>query len=166
MILDASSNLYVPTRPQAAYKKYDATGNGTTFASGLTSVGDIALDGSGNVYVANTAAGMILKYGVAGGTGTIYASGLLMPQAITFGSTGMLYVAEEGNSASTSSTSGLISVILAGGGAKTTLASGLASPVTLTLNAAANTIYVGFYQGTRVASLSFSATSPLSNYLP
>ena len=75
----------LPTRPQAANNNFDATGTRTTFASGLTSPGDIALDGSGNVYVANTAAGTILKYGAAGGTGTIYASGLLMPQAITFG---------------------------------------------------------------------------------
>ena len=164
MILDSSNNLYVTDTTAGIVYQYASNGTRTTFASGLTSPGDIALDGSGNVYVANTAAGTILKYGAGGGTGVTYATGLLMPQAITFGPTGILYVAEEGNSASTTSTTGLISAIPAGGGAKTTLASGLAAPVTLTLNPAGNTLYVGFYQGTKVSGYATAGGTAVNTY--
>ena len=72
---------------------------GLTITQNLADVGGIALDSSGNVYVANGGSGNVLEFG-PGGTDLVetYSKGLVHPIDVTVAS-GTLYVADQGNAA-------------------------------------------------------------------
>ena len=77
--------------------KFDSSGNGTIFASGLGAcVGvDLAFDKSGNLYASElyNGNGAIEKFD-SSGNGAIFASGLSVPVGLAFDSSGNLYAAE------------------------------------------------------------------------
>ncbi|MCL4558246.1 MAG: IPT/TIG domain-containing protein [Deltaproteobacteria bacterium] len=62
------------------------------FASGFNAPEGIAIDGSGNVYVANTAGDTVSVVSAAGGFTTTYASGFSRPSGIAIDAAGNLYV--------------------------------------------------------------------------
>jgi hypothetical protein len=68
-----------------------------TIREGLVDVAGVAVDSSGDVYIANGAGGNVLEFG-PGGTSLVftYSKGLVHPVSITV-SDGTLYVADQGN---------------------------------------------------------------------
>lgn len=151
MVTDAANNLYVADTTAGNVYKISPGGAQTTIATGLMSPGDVAVDSFGNVYVANSAAGTVLRYAATGGAATTYASGLLMPEGITFGANGIMYVAEQGNG---NTNSGQISTVPVGGGTATALVTGLSQPVALTLNTTGTSVYVVNSDGNKISGFS------------
>ena len=131
MALDPANDLYVAANSGNVYRVDGTTLAVTTFATGLTNASDVALDASGNVYVADSGAGTILKYSSAGGMPTTFATGLNTPEAITFDLQGNLYIAENGS----------IAVLAAGAVTPTTLVSMAGDLLTMTLNSTGTTLF-------------------------
>ena len=74
-------------------EKFDPTGNGSVFAyTGETPTG-LAFDRSGNLYVAETSSGSILKF-ATNGTGSVFATGMSFPFCMAFDGAGNLYVTD------------------------------------------------------------------------
>src|SRR5205085_8926672 len=67
-----------------------------TFATGLSFPAGVAVDGSGNIYVANSDAGTILKFAPDGSRST-FATGLSRPYGIAVERLGSIVVADNGN---------------------------------------------------------------------
>ena len=67
------------------------------FASGLSDPEGIVLDGSDNLFVADTADGLVLRYDPAAGK-SLLARGMSFPVCMAFGPDGNLYLACAGSS--------------------------------------------------------------------
>jgi len=67
-------------------------------ASGLNAPSAVALDGAGNVYIADTGNNAIKKWTVANGpVSTLVSSGLLRPNGVAVDGAGNVYIADTGN---------------------------------------------------------------------
>jgi hypothetical protein len=80
----------------------DALGNlyqsGTQIGSGLTAPRQVALDGAGNAYVANSGGGNIMEFAPGNAVGTALAiTGLTSPTGIAIDANGNIYIADSGN---------------------------------------------------------------------
>jgi len=93
----------------------------------------IAVDASGNVFVADYGSGKVLKFTGGSGSPATIASGFNGPKGLTIDHSGNLYVADAGNNA--------IKKIPAGGGTVVTVGPSFNSPVGLAFDAAGN-LYV------------------------
>ena len=97
-----ADTVYLSTANANTILKFDSVGNQSTFAtasSGLSDPLGLAVDSSGNLYVANGLSGTIEEF-TPSGTGTVFASaasGLSGPFGLAFDSSGDLYVANSGN---------------------------------------------------------------------
>jgi DNA-binding beta-propeller fold protein YncE len=58
----------------------------------------VALDASGNIYVANLGSSTVTKYAAGGGAPTLTISGLSSPTGVAVDASGNIYVANLGNS--------------------------------------------------------------------
>ncbi|MGD0058156.1 MAG: NHL repeat-containing protein [Verrucomicrobiia bacterium] len=98
-----ADTVYVSTFDLESVLSINSAGTVTTFegpGSGLNYPDGLALDGSGNLYVANSGAGGTIEvFPPEGGTGSVFAtSGLSFPLGLTFDSSGNLYVANAASS--------------------------------------------------------------------
>jgi DNA-binding beta-propeller fold protein YncE len=84
-----ADNIYVSCSGSGTIKKFDSSGNGTIFASGLNYPDGLAFDRSGNLYAANWYGGTIEKFDSSGNRST-FAS-LDFPVGLAFDSGGDLY---------------------------------------------------------------------------
>jgi sugar lactone lactonase YvrE len=75
--------------------KFDSSGNGAIFASGLDGLIGLAFDSSSNLYVANYSNGTIDKYDSSGNR-TVFATGFSNPYGLSFDSSGNLFMADIG----------------------------------------------------------------------
>jgi sugar lactone lactonase YvrE len=115
-------------------------GTATGFGSGLSSPGGVAIDASGNTYIADTGHNVVVRYNSAGtptviaGTGTAGNSGnggpataaaLSAPSAVTVTPDGAVYIADKGNNVvrRIDPVTGVINI--AAGGASSTCAAAL-----------------------------------------
>ncbi len=72
----------------------------TVVASGLNAPADVAVDGKGNVYIADTGNNQVLKETLSGGTYTQaveLATGLNGPQGVSVDAAGNVYISDTGN---------------------------------------------------------------------
>ena len=99
-LVDSSGNILATTYvhgigigPQIVF----GPGTEITVGSGLTGLG-VALDGKGNIFVADTATGQVLEAPVGGGPQTVVASGLSNPHGVALDGAGNIYVADSGHS--------------------------------------------------------------------
>jgi sugar lactone lactonase YvrE len=119
------------------------------FLTGFSAPGSLALDGSGNLYVANYGTGVITKVTPDGSLST-FATGMGNPSGLAFDTSGNLYVAQ-GNGGST------IKKIPAGGGAAITFATGLQQPGLLAFDATGN-LYTANYNGGTISKIAMNGS--------
>jgi len=103
-----------------------------SFAFGLSGNEGIAIDASGNVYVAETGSNLVVKLSAANGSTDTLGSGFKGPTGVAVDAAGNVYVADYGNAAVKEITTG---------GAVLTLGSGFSKPVSVGVDAAGN-VYV------------------------
>jgi sugar lactone lactonase YvrE len=117
-----ADNIYVSCFSYGKIQKFNSSGTGTNFASGLDSPAGLAFDRSGNLYAASAGGGTIKKYN-SSGYGTTFASGLGEPAGLAFDNSGNLYVSDYAQ--------GLSGTIYKfnSSGSKTTFASGLSGGI-------------------------------------
>ncbi len=72
-------------------------GTQSAIGSGLKQPGAVAVDGAGNVFVADAAANAVYEYAGGAGAGTALGSGLSQPGGVAADSAGNLYISDTGN---------------------------------------------------------------------
>jgi len=72
-------------------------GTQSAVGSGLKVPGAVAVDGAGNVFVADATAGKVYEYAGGAGAGTVLGSGLSAPSGVAADSAGNLYISDTGN---------------------------------------------------------------------
>lgn len=103
------------TGPSGSIWKFDSSGVGTVFASGLRQPEGLAFDSGGNLYVACINDSNILKY-TSSGVSTVFASVGLGVDALAFDSTGNLYAANRQSNTITKYNSSGVGVVFANTG--------------------------------------------------
>jgi sugar lactone lactonase YvrE len=107
-------------------------------ASGLMYPQGIAVDGSGNVYVANTVSGTVLKETPSSGsyTQSTLVTGLNNPDGLAVDGSGNIYIAENGSSLVLKETA-----MFGGGYAQSVIGTGLSSPKSVAVDGSGN-VYI------------------------
>ena len=97
MVLPAICMGLLVTGVQAQTAHFDFAQ--TTVVGSLSAASAVAVDSNGNVYVADSATGQVLKESFSGGvyTQTTVASGLSSPVGVAVDANGNVYIAESGN---------------------------------------------------------------------
>jgi DNA-binding beta-propeller fold protein YncE len=102
---------------------------------GLNQPYGVAVDGAGNVYIANTGSNAVVEWTTANNTATtLVSSGLNQPYGVAVDGAGNVYIADTGNNS-------LKEWTAAGSNVTTLVSSGLSSPVGVAVNGAGN-LYV------------------------
>ena len=110
--IDASGNLYVADTGNSTIRRISITGDVSTFAGVGSEVGSVdgtgaaarfdapralAIDGSGNIYVADSSANSIRRITTPGAVVTTFASGFNVPSGVATDAAGNVYVADTEN---------------------------------------------------------------------
>lgn len=107
----------------------------TLVGSGLNNPTSVAVDASGNVYIADRNSGSIKRWIKAtNSTNTIVSTGLALPQAVAVDSAGNIYIADSGNSAIKKWTAG-------SGSVSTLVGTGLSNPYGVAVDLTGN-VYI------------------------
>lgn len=118
-------------------------GTPVTVASGLNSATGIAVDGAGNMFIADFMAGQVLKV-APGGTQTTVGAGLRFPAGVAVDGAGNVFIADTGN--------GRVVKVQARDGHQTTLIAGLSLPQSLAVDGAGN-VFIADYGNNRVLKI-------------
>jgi sugar lactone lactonase YvrE len=110
--IDASGNLYVADTGNSTIRRISITGEVSTFAGVGSEVGSVdgtgaaarfdapralAIDGSGNIYVADSSTNSIRRITTPGAVVTTFASGFNVPSGVATDAAGNVYVADTEN---------------------------------------------------------------------
>ena len=114
-------------------------GTPTQIASGFKKAAGVAVDGAGNVYVADSAANIVQEYPVGGGAAVSIGTGLNVPTGVAVDGGGNVYIVNQG----TGATGGTVVEVPSVAGvitnsAQTTLVSGLNLPTDIIVDGNAN----------------------------
>jgi hypothetical protein len=127
----------------------------STYAGGLKTPSQIALDALGNTYVADAGQGKLLMFAQGAATGTAIGSGLVAPTGVAVDGAGDVFVADSGNvydlSYSTSLATGAPTTL--NGTGQQTLLSGLGASLQLAADGVGN-VYVADPTNNRVVKVS------------
>jgi len=114
-------------------------------ATGLVSPSGVALDGAGNVFVADPAANAVYEYPVGGGAAVSIGSGLSVPTGVAADAAGNVFIVNSGTAATDSTGAGEGTVVevpnIAGTlttASQTTVLTGLQLPTDLVIDATGN----------------------------
>ena len=165
ILVDPNGNVYVADAFNARVRViYQGTGSiinvsnagGTPAAliSGLNKPAQIAVDGAGNVYVADTGNNRIAMTSAAGGTITALGTGPSAPTGVAVDALGNIYIADTGNNR--------VVRIYANGGQQTLPIMGLSGPAGLVLDGAGD-LFVADKGNSRVVELGISASQATIN---
>jgi len=131
-----------PTSTNVAALAYNSFVN--VLGTGFASLGGIAVDVSGNVYVSSFGNSTVQKLPVGGGAPVSIGSGFSTPYGLAVDAAGNVYVADFSNAA--------VKKIPVGGGAPVILGSGFTSPVGVAVDAAGD-VFVADYGGNAVKEI-------------
>src|SRR5207248_7232369 len=98
-LADVSGNLLATTLPYAAlFRSKVPAGGGTqtTVGSELSAPRGVAVDGAGDVFIADTFNSRVLEVPVGGGAQTTVGSGLSGPEAVALDGAGNVFIADNG----------------------------------------------------------------------
>ena len=93
-----ADTIYVSNSSGGTIMKFDSSGNGTVFPSGLNEPEGLAFDTSGNLYVDGPYTSVIVKFNPNWNMST-FASGMNVPYGLTMDSSNNLYVSNFSNTA-------------------------------------------------------------------
>ncbi|MFH1534547.1 MAG: hypothetical protein ABIF80_01045 [Patescibacteria group bacterium] len=160
--VDSSGNFYIADTYNNVIRKINSSDIVSTVA-GTGSYGDtigtasvaefalprgVAVDSSGNIYVADTGNSKVKKISASGTVTTLVDSGLSSPEGVSvFGST--VYIADTGNNA--------LKKVSTSGGTVTTVTSSLSAPKKMAINSAGSTAYVANSGNYKVVSVNTSS---------
>jgi len=127
---DSNGNVFAADGGGNRLVKMVAASPGTTtvLMTGLSKPSQVAVDGTGNVYVADAGNSRIAMTGPSGGTITALGTGLSAPQGVAVDIAGNVYVADTGNNR--------VVELPAGGGQATVNITGLSKPTAIAVDAA------------------------------
>ncbi len=131
-----------PTATKVAASGYSASP--AVLALGESTPEGIAVDASGNVYVASNLASSLSKYAPGNQSPTIVGSGFNLPAGIAIDAAGNIYIADGGNNA--------VKKMTGGTGTPTTIGSGFLNPAGVAVDAAGN-VYVADYGNNAVKKI-------------
>jgi sugar lactone lactonase YvrE len=129
--------LYLADANTGAIKKFNSAGQGSPFGSvGFANPVGLAVDGGGNLFVANRSGGVsgTIDRFTPGGTRTLFSSDMNFPSKLAFGLDGGLYAGMVGNNT--------VRKFNALGQGTTFASSGLSGPIPLAFDHSGN-LYVG-----------------------
>jgi large repetitive protein len=112
----APKALYSQTAPALSFAGIETT----VGASGLANPRGVAVDGSGDVFIADSLNARVVKVPAGGGAQTTVGSGLYLPIGVAVDGAGDVFIADAGNN--------VVVEVPAGGGAQITVGSGLSYP--------------------------------------
>ncbi|WP_295673405.1 cadherin-like beta sandwich domain-containing protein, partial [uncultured Mucilaginibacter sp.] len=137
-----------------------SSGVGTTIGSSTTTIGSgfynltsVAVDGAGNVYVAENGNNAIREIPAGGGGVITIGSGFITPTGVAVDAAGNVYVADYGNNA--------VKKVPVGGGAIVNLGSGYNGPYGVAVDAADN-IYIGDANNNAVKKIPAGSNVPVN----
>jgi sugar lactone lactonase YvrE len=133
---DSAGNVYIAYNNGTVYRTPKGGGAAQEVASGLTAPHQLAIDGAGNLYVADSGTNEIVQFLGASSassaiTGTPFVSGLTSPKGVAVDALGNLYITETGSVLLQSIDTGM----------QTVLGSGFTTPVALAVDSNGN-VYV------------------------
>jgi sugar lactone lactonase YvrE len=146
---DSAGNVYIAYNNGTVYRTPKGGGAPVEVGSGLTTPHQLAIDGAGNLYVADSGTNEIVEFPGAstgsGITGTAIVSGLTSLMGVAVDASGNLYIAETG------------SVLFQSidNGTQTELGSGFTTPVALAVDSNGN-VYVADTGLNAIAELSIA----------
>jgi sugar lactone lactonase YvrE len=160
---DSAGNVYVAYRNGTVYRTPNGGGTPVEIGSGLGAPHQLAIDGAGNLFVADSGTSQIVEFAGASTsssviTGTALVTGLTSPEGVAVDASGNLYIAESGN----------VLVQPIGSGELTTLGSSFTTPVSVAVDAAGN-VYVadsGLREIVKLAIANGSVTQSPMTLLP
>ena len=114
--VDSKGNVSAASGTSVLQSPGGGTGAITTIASGFSMLSGIAVDGPGNIFVADSAANALYKIPAGSSTPAVVATGFNSPDALAVDGTGNVFIADVNN--------GVIKELPAGGGPVTTVLSG------------------------------------------
>jgi sugar lactone lactonase YvrE len=121
-----------------------AGSNDNTIGSGFDEPTGLAIDGQGNVYIADTNNNRVEEFDYSTQVQTTIGSGLSQPDAVAVDAAGDVYIADTGNNR--------VVEVAVGSDTQTTVLSGLSSPDGLAVDAAGD-LFVANYGGNDVIEL-------------
>src|SRR5271157_4152202 len=149
---DSSANLLVTTfvhglslGPAIAF----GPGAQTTVGSGLNQPSGVAVDGAGDVFIADSGHSQVVEV-PAGGVQTTVGSGLSSPLSVAVDGAGDVFIADTYNNR--------VVEVPAGGGAQTTVGSGLNRPVGAAVDGAGD-VFIADTGNNRVVEVPWTGTS-------
>ncbi len=146
-LFDDSANLLITTNvsgvgqgPAIAF----GPGVQMTVGSGLSHPLGVAVDGAGDVFIADYNNGLVVEVPAGGGAQTTVGSGLSGPSGVAVDGAGDVFIADYDN--------GLVVEVPAGGGAQTTLGSGLSNPNGVAVDGAGD-VFIADFGNNRVVKI-------------
>src|ERR1017187_3408041 len=125
----------------------------TVPASGLSRPFAVAVDGAGDVFIADTYNSRVVEVPAGGGAQTAGGSGLASPTGVAVDGAGNVFIADNNNSR--------VVEVPAGGGAQTTVGSGLRSPLGVAVDGAGD-VFIADYKLNQVLEVQRSQPPKLS----
>ncbi len=113
----------------------------------------MAVDGGGDVFIANAGANQVVEVPAGGGAQTTVGNGLSSPYGVAVDGAGDVFIADNGNSR--------VVEVPAGGGAQTTLGSGLSSPYGVAVDGAGD-VFIADFGASQVVEVQRSEPPTLS----
>ena len=116
----------------------------TTVGSGLNGPYGVAVDGAGDVFIADTYNNRVVEVPAGGGAQTTVGASLNFPQGVAVDGAGDVFIADTYNNR--------VVEVPAGGGAQTTVGTGLSHPQGVAVDGAGD-VFIGDYDNNRVVEV-------------